>query len=56
MSEIRTRVRALYFEALLVARQGNYGRSMTLYGESLTLVPELGDQKGILWSLFGRAS
>ena len=53
-SKSTARVRALYAEALLEWRQGNDGRSMTLYDESLTLARELGDQKGISMGLFGR--
>jgi predicted ATPase/class 3 adenylate cyclase len=48
------RVRALYGEGLLVWGQGDYGRAMALYEESLALARELGDQTGIVSALMGR--
>jgi predicted ATPase/class 3 adenylate cyclase len=47
-------VKALYGEGVLANRQGDYGRAMVLFEESLALARELGDQTGIARALLGR--
>ncbi len=48
------RVKALWGGGTLVWRQGDFGRAMALYEESLALARDLGDQRGIAMALMGR--
>jgi predicted ATPase/class 3 adenylate cyclase len=52
-SKSTVRVRALFGEGVLVFRQGDFGRAMALFEESLALARELRDQRGIAMALRG---
>jgi predicted ATPase len=53
-SKSTARAKALLGEGLMVWRQGDYGKAVALYDESLGLARELGDQKGLAVALLGR--